>query len=72
MSDPGGLEPKAKSTARSMIKRYGRARAHEHAWGYAVGAYFRQTENGRQHWLAVCEWIRKLPKGEDDATTWGS
>ena len=55
--------------AERMVKRYGRDRAIEFAYGYAVGAYFQQTEAGRKHWLDVEAAIRAMPNENPNRVT---
>jgi hypothetical protein len=50
--------------ARSMLTKYGRYRAEEYAYGYAVGMYFEQTAMGRARWLAVLEEIKTIVREE--------
>jgi len=60
---------KPAEVARSMVERYGYERAAEYAHGYAVGAYFKQTPYGRDHWMQVCTEIKALKK-HNGGKTW--
>lgn len=54
------MQDRSAEVARNMIAKYGIERAHEYAYGYAIGVYFEQTEHGKAQWMAVVAHIRTV------------